>query len=501
MFLKHTNFSLISLVVDDDNGFPQMYVTFNTSDTATLTLLGPQKNTLFSDSYYYGIHEESMYLSDYRETPSPGTYILKALDSSKNTIYEHTLQFNGSDLTITRVSEDWWADTTSFSLIGLTITVENTGDLPAYPYKVTVRQGAVISEARLTPVVLIPYTTTSLHCFIYMTNFSAGETSLNISMYGKNDDVLAQTSRVVSPSNPVSTWEYHWYYLRGNSLTLPNMEWFYQYYKGLPRFDIADYAAYVFDPFDDSYVSFVASQLLLLPNVPTKDVDRVDFITSFVQGIEYRKDDPLNDSYEYPRYPLETLRDQHGDCEDKAILAASLLSSLGYNVSLIRLPNHMAVGVHLNQTLPAYSYYVDQYYFLETTTLHMPLGKIPLEYQGLTNETVYPISSRPLLIHEWKNATRFTLNNGVDYVQLKIIVENLGSEVAPEVEVRGAFYDMSNRSYEQKTTIVYSLGVGEKRFIELSVNVPSLISTSLKTHMYLNNVMVNQRESTIQFTG
>ncbi|MBE3139385.1 MAG: hypothetical protein IMZ53_02255, partial [Thermoplasmata archaeon] len=31
--LRQTRFTLLSLTVDDDNGFPRMYVQFNTTDT------------------------------------------------------------------------------------------------------------------------------------------------------------------------------------------------------------------------------------------------------------------------------------------------------------------------------------------------------------------------------------------------------------------------------------------------------------------------------------
>ncbi|DAC71830.1 MAG TPA: hypothetical protein DSN98_08410 [Thermoplasmata archaeon] len=210
-------------------------------------------------------------------------------------------------------------------------------------------------------------------------------------------------------------------------------------------------------------------------------------------------DDPNNESYEYPRFPLETLKEQRGDCEDKAILTAALLESLGYNVSLLRLPQHMAVGVHLNETIPGYSYYTDQYYFLETTTMHMTLGRVPPEYQGLKNVTVYPISLRPLLIHHWKSATRFQMSSGQDYIRVKMILENLGTAPTVTIEVRGAFSDNASRLYNQKTTEVPAIAAGEKRLVELSVDVPALVSTTLKTRLYINGVMVNQRESTSRF--
>jgi hypothetical protein len=499
MFLSQTKFSLISCVVDDDSGFPRLHLSFNVSDVATLTLQGPQKNTLFSDSYYYGIHNESIYLAQYRTTPPSGSFIILVADSSKNTIYKNELRFGGSNLSFIGVSEDWWKEKPGFALVGITVIVENTGDLPAYPYKLIVQHGTVTSEALLTPAIILPYTNMSMHCFVYLTNFTKGETPLNISLYGKDGFVLAQTMCIVSPSDPISSWEYHWYFHGGNTLEIPEVDWFYLYYKGLPRFDIVDYAAYVFDPFDDSFVSFVVDQLLALPNAPAEGSERVDFLASFVQSIEYTKDDPLNDSYEYPRYPLETLREQHGDCEDKAILTAALLDCLGYNVSLLRLPNHMAVGVQLMAVLPGYSYYIDQYYFLETTALHMPLGKVPSEYQGLSNVTVYPISSRPLLLHYWKNATRYRLDNGVDYVKVRMIIENIGTKVASEVEVRGAFYDDMNMSYNLETTTVPSLSPDEKQIVELSIDVPPTIGTTLKTQLFLNNEMVHKRESTMRF--
>jgi hypothetical protein len=168
-------------------------------------------------------------------------------------------------------------------------------------------------------------------------------------------------------------------------------------------------------------------------------------------------------------------------------------------VSLIRLPQHMAVGVHLNETIPLYSYYIDQYYFLETTTLHMTLGKVPPEYEGLTNISVYPISSRPLLVHLWKSATRFQISTGADYVNVKMVLENLGTAAASDIEVRGAFSDNMSRIYNQQTTNISFIAAGEKCLTELSINVPASVSTTLKTQLYVHGVMVNQRESSSYF--
>lgn len=499
-FLSHTKFTMLSLAIDDESGFPQLLMMFNTSDTIALSLRGPQQATLFSDTYFYGIHHENISLAGYRTAPPPGRYTIVASDSSKNTIYTNELQYNGSDLSVVSVSEEWWAEKQSYSLIGVALSVKNTGDVPAYPYTLIIRRGTAASEVLVPPMVVLPYTNAVIRCCVHLTDFIAEETSLNFTVLGKNGDILAQTRRVVSPTTPIPSYAYEWHYLRDNSLTIPMIEWFYSYYKSLPRFDITDYAAYVFDPYDDVYLSLVANRILSLPSAPAGESERADFIASFVQSLDYVKDDPLNESYEYPRYPLETLREHHGDCEDKAILTAALLDSLGYNVSLLRLPNHMAVGVHLSNPLAAFSYYVNQYYFLETTTLFSPLGKVPSEYQGLTNITVYPVSFRPLLLHNWDNATRFRVSTGQDYVVVKMIVENLGPSEASNVEIRGAFYDDSSMMYNQETTTIPTLAPYEKQMITLTINVPALVETMLKTQLYLGGVMVHQRESVMRFS-
>jgi len=495
--LLKTEFTLLSLTIDNEDGFPRMNLQFNTSDTSTLILIGPHKNLLFSDTFYYGIHNESVYLAEYRTTVDAGTYKLKVVDSSNNTIFENELKFNGHALSLVSVSEDWWDNNDGSSIITFQLNVKNSGDLPAYPYNISVSQGKNTVDAYLVPTVVLPFTTTQITCFLPLGIHSEGN-QLNLSLVDNIGTTLCKKAITLVEKNAIDSWIYHWQYLGSQTLKIPQVDWFYEYYESMKRFNIIDYAAYVFDHYDDIYIEFLANQLLSLKNLKT-DVEKINFIASFVQGIEYTKDDPENETYEYPRYPLETLKEKRGDCEDKAILTAALLVSLGYNVSLIRLPQHMAVGVNLSEKISVYSYYVDRYYFLETTTLFNPLGKFPSEYQGLSNITVYPISSRSLLIHRWKNATRFTMSTGADYVRVTMIIENLGTAATSNIEVRGAFYDNISQIYNQDVTYIPSIIEGEKHRVELSIDVPSLVSVTLKTQLYLNEVMVDERESTSRF--
>ena len=113
--------------------------------------------------------------------------------------------------------------------------------------------------------------------------------------------------------------------------------------------------------------------------------------------------------------------------------------------------------------------------------------------------TVHSISSRPILLHGWKNATRYSGTDGSDYVKLKILIENLGTRKAYNFEIQGAFYNQNGISFNKETTTISHLAAGEKKVVELKVNVPKGISTTLKTNIYLDNKMVHEKESTSIF--
>ena len=60
-------------------------------------------------------------------------------------------------------------------------------------------------------------------------------------------------------------------------------------------------------------------------------------VVCFVRGISYTSDGDARGGQNRPRFPAETLYDQAGDCEDHAILAASILHELGHDVALFLL--------------------------------------------------------------------------------------------------------------------------------------------------------------------
>jgi transglutaminase-like putative cysteine protease len=103
--------------------------------------------------------------------------------------------------------------------------------------------------------------------------------------------------------------------------------WLYQMYKGRLRNSpyVDKYGDFVIDSQDDPTLRDYALELW---NRAGQDDDEFIHETlAFVQGaIRYQADPPTID---HPLYPLETLADGDGDCEDTAILFVSLLKAMG----------------------------------------------------------------------------------------------------------------------------------------------------------------------------
>jgi PKD repeat protein len=100
----------------------------------------------------------------------------------------------------------------------------------------------------------------------------------------------------------------------------------YQAYKGRLRNSpyIDKYGDFVADSQDDPTLQDYAQELWNRAN--QDDDEFIHEALAFVQGaIRYQADPPMTD---HPLYPLETLADGVGDCEDTAILFVSLLQAM-----------------------------------------------------------------------------------------------------------------------------------------------------------------------------
>ncbi|KYK20874.1 hypothetical protein AYK25_04350 [Thermoplasmatales archaeon SM1-50] len=188
-------------------------------------------------------------------------------------------------------------------------------------------------------------------------------------------------------------WDYpsDWWNTRSWTWTIYVSQDLYLYESQLPRITSwYDWSKYT----DDPVLEVLAPGLKeAAENNGFDYYETVNFVLAFVHCLPYTVDDITTGANEYPRYPIETLVDGGGDCEDTSFLVAGLLKVMNYDVCLLKLPNHMAVGVLVSNGYPG-SYYNKNgkhYYYCETTGTGWMMGVIPSDFEG-QSATLIPVS-------------------------------------------------------------------------------------------------------------
>jgi hypothetical protein len=500
-----TKFTLLdTLKICNDDGFPSLSINFSCSDTVTVKIIGPGSRVIDSDFFFRGDHKIFLRLAEFRQDIDPGQYIFWVCNNDDKEIFSEKIYFKGSDIAILSCEQKWFKEIkiNSYSLFGLKLYLQNSGDVPSYPYKLTTTIDSDIISGLVIPNVVMPDEKRYVECFLYR-KYEPKNSTFSLDLKDLEDNILASAPIIKNVVDNVPTKQFTWNNNR-NKANIPISDFLYNYYTNLDRINNKDYSLYVFDLFDEQYLDIVTDYIMSGLG-STSDVEKINYAASFVQNLEYKKDSETNDSYEYPNYPIESLfNDNTGrDCEDKAILTASILEKMGYNIALLRFPDHMAVGVNLNKNaIPQYQYYVDNYYFLETTTEGKPCGFVPNEYKDLvTDVTVYPITPRPLLIHYWENSTITIYSNTErgDFVKVNAIIENLGSAGAKNFKIEAAFFDMFGTKSNYESIDIALLEPGMKKEIILTVNIPKNLTTWFKTRIYIDNEIVDEKESVSSF--
>lgn len=116
--------------------------------------------------------------------------------------------------------------------------------------------------------------------------------------------------------------------------------------------------------------------------------EEVMFIVKLVQSLRYT-DDKLTGFDDYTKYPMQTVNDGTGDCEDLAILCAALLHKLEYDVKLVHFDQTDGPLAHLglavwgeNLKKPFWKKGGRDYYYVETTNNAFGFGEMPEEWSG-----------------------------------------------------------------------------------------------------------------------
>jgi hypothetical protein len=255
-----------------------------------------------------------------------------------------------------------------------------------------------------------------------------------------------------------ATIKYEWVY--GNSdwvweLGIPLSV--YELYRSIPRAPTMDYSVYITHPYDDEYINTLADKFQLAADLKGYDeYQTVEFAAAFVQNLEYTNDSVTSTFDEYPRYPIETLFNKGGDCEDTSILLASILRSMGYSVVLIELSNHCAVGVLGVDTLHGtyWEYDGGKYFYIETTGSGWGIGELPDVYRK-ASAYIFPMIPTPVISHEW------SIENKIKYGELTVKVSNLGTAAAHDIYVFTGFDAGNNQIWcaQQSNTLDLAPGM------------------------------------------
>ena len=173
-------------------------------------------------------------------------------------------------------------------------------------------------------------------------------------------------------------------------------DWTYsgQHYQIVSEIKYSDYLAYredstatrhqvdnehdsVYFTINDPYIGYIASRLEQFAE-GHDPVWKANLILSFVQSTDYVTDQNSRGKDEYWKYPLETLYDMGGDCEDTSFLFATIAKRMGYDCCTIIFSGHMAAGIILDGG-SGYSYTFDSkdYYYCETTSDTWTIGHQP----------------------------------------------------------------------------------------------------------------------------
>lgn len=162
--------------------------------------------------------------------------------------------------------------------------------------------------------------------------------------------------------------------------------------KAMPRrYNVSQYNSYIAEKRNREVLKDIASKIQEACTIAEKsEREKVESALSFVQSIPYMSDMDSKNERDYPKYPIETLFECCGDCEDKCMLLSGILKEWGYKTVYVMYGDHVALAVGGSEFSPGYYFDKDgeRYYFMETTLPGWHVGEMPDEYAGRTCDLV-----------------------------------------------------------------------------------------------------------------
>lgn len=217
-----------------------------------------------------------------------------------------------------------------------------------------------------------------------------------------------------------------------------------------------DRGMFVSDPYDDEYIKAIARELEGAGvTYGLSDREVVNLAIAFVQQLRYTPDEVATGFIQHTYYPLQTLIDQGGDCEDTSILLAAILQEMGYGVILLAMwdAEHMGVGVRGDSSITGayYEYNGQRYYYIETTQEGWQVGEIPPSIEN-TSAEIQEVRFHPTLVYEWQ-----THMNQSGEIEVTTKIENVGFPTSDTVSFSASFEDRLGRQHARDEVDVGSL--------------------------------------------
>lgn len=306
-----------------------------------------------------------------------------------------------------------------------------------------------------------------------------------------NITILCNEEIARTPDNQLTPTEY---YTRNYTWSYKGIRWtetlsipasLYDYYKAQPHDRQSDYSQYALSDYDRQSIKAIAGHI---NNTGAKNgysaYDNAMNAVCFVQSLPYTSDRVTTGYDEYPRYPVETLVDNGGDCEDTAVLTAALLNEMGFDIVLIHLPGHMAVGVKCPDDYPGtyYEYNGARYYYLETTGENYRVGQMPDKYKNATAELLPTVPIPRMDVTFSTTLTSYDIFYA--YYRIHCDIKNLGPGTALNASVHIAPLALSRGEGEvwvPATTIhLGDYAEGATGWAEATVRIPRRENTQVE---------------------
>lgn len=198
------------------------------------------------------------------------------------------------------------------------------------------------------------------------------------------------------------------------------------------------YRAFISERHQNAFFSAMLEALHALRTRDGLDDARyVELVTTMAQGFEYRVDP----GELAPKFPIETFGDGFGDCDDKALLAAALLSRDGYDVAILVFDpeKHVAMGIRA----AGLDYKGTGYAYVELTGSSL-VGVVPDEFDGGIQ-----LTSQPEVIKIGQGQRAYTAGDQIEYIQRRLAeLRAEGQRAQAEIRSDKAKLDADNSSLQ-----------------------------------------------------